>query len=214
MKTTLVLLTAVSVLAACGGSETGANADFDALVASASNTFDRVDAIFVEEGRTPFVAVANDGGFARYNGAVIVSENELVRGGDGIVFGAVGTLTATADFSDASVMATANNFYEIENVEAIGNDVSDTDFTELTTLGSIDGSFEFNFDILSDSDGFAGVFGTVTGDLTKMDDSTLVLTGARAEGGFVGDNLDGLLVIGGGVTGDTFTTVGGLGLRE
>lgn len=197
-------LLAVSALAACGGSGSGGSdpvSEFDALVASATNTLNTYENFETNEGFTPFGAIGAepDGGTAIYDGYAGVSQTRIVDDAP-VEYAAIGSFTATADFSAPNVTARADGFLDV------------------ATGDPLTGAFDLTLPIF-ETNGDAGVGGggnIVSGTLTWADSSELSSTTFAGIGGaFVGQDIDALELNGSFSSGDGGGgTIRMIGLRQ
>ncbi len=188
----------IVLLSACGGGSgggSGADEDFDALVARAEALFDAEEA--VDGQATPVADLPPDTGSVTYTGIAVYIGAEATSAAP-IVFGALGEFTGEADFRNETFTGTADDFIEITNAEAVFDDDADP-----IGGGRVDGSFTVDMEFDSFDEGGierSSLIGEIDGRITHSDNSTQVYDGMEADGGFLGPAAELVEVIGAGTS--------------
>ncbi|MFN3662464.1 hypothetical protein [Yoonia sp.] len=203
MKFTVLLgCSAVSLLAACGGSSTSgepAVVSLDQLISRAAAFEDAIGTINIDDDGLEPTAFANlPTGTANYTGIAVVGL--IADDADVARFGAIGSATMVANFQTQTVTGAADNFFQLDDPSIIG--------FEGATGERIAGSIAYT---LTGSKGDNEYTGQITGSLTPigMDAFDVSVLGS---GAFVGDTGEGFAVEAFEDGNDTF--VGILALRN
>lgn len=216
MKNGLAFVLAAMALGACdGGAEfdlvnTG-DPELDALVVVGQSVINAFEGFEATDTFSPY-AGRPEGGELVYSGVALYGEGTI----DGmdeetLTYAAIGSFVATASFNGVeTVSGTADNFFEISNVEA-GN-ADDPSLADIRTSGPIDGSFDVELNIQQDGN-LTTAFGNLNGSLTKSDGTSVDFLNADAVGAFLGDEFEVLEVIGGVETDTTFQGLTAIGVN-
>ena len=174
----------IALLSACGGGGGGSDSVSFAELLDRTDQLGLLDGDFLEDDETDFEAIPTTGS-ATYTGVATVSSfAEINDEPDEQDFVALGATTLTADFGDQSISGSADNFFQIDNVDA--------ENLEDLTGERIDGSLEY--ELVQVEGGINFYEGSVSGSVSPTDAAEIDIDQTFA-GFFTGEDADGFIAV-------------------